>query len=51
MQELRVVNGVCVYVTICKPSRRKAGTGIQKARRQKHSKAAWWLAKDKDLRK
>ena len=46
-KELRVVGGIQMYVTICKPSRRKAGSSIQKRRYTYHSVGANWLAKDR----
>lgn len=48
-KQIREVNGVRMYVTVCKPSRRKAGTSIQKCRHTRNSVGANWLARDKGL--
>lgn len=49
MRELRTVNGVRMYVTVCKPSRRKAGVSIQKGKYTRHSVGANWISKERGL--
>ncbi len=48
-KQLREVNGVQMYVTVCKPSRRKASGSIQGCRHTGNSVGANWIAKDKGL--
>lgn len=45
--KLVVIDGVEVEVTVCKPSRRRAASSIQKARYNKsNQRGAKWLAVD-----
>jgi hypothetical protein len=48
-KELREVNGIQMCVTVCKPSRRKAASSIQKGKYTRNSVGANWLAKEKGL--
>lgn len=48
-KQMRVINGVEVCVTVCKPSRRKASSSIQGCRHTGNSVGANWVAKEKGL--
>jgi len=43
-----IVDGIEYEVKVCKPSRRKAASSIQRPRYQKGGRGAKWLAKDKE---
>lgn len=42
------ITGQQVEITVCKPSRRKANSSIQKPRYTDPSKGGNWIAKDKE---
>jgi predicted LPLAT superfamily acyltransferase len=45
-----MIYGMIVDVVVCRPSRRRAASRIQWARRRKRGPGGMWMARDRDLK-